>query len=407
MNKQRLTQWVLLSLSIMLLLSAACLPEEQDEEPEVPDPPLPTAVFTVEPPTPTPDLPTPTPALDVGNEMIVQEANVESVTATVVSADLVDVTISGTFPDGCTSIGEVESELTNDTFMVTVMTQRPADLACTLAIEPFEHTLTLDVGTVPPGIYTINVNGVTTTVDLSDTTDVDSDLVSIVPTSGPAGTAVTLTAVQLPANTTVEIGTGLVASEFDLIDTAVTTDAGSLEMQVAIPEFAEPGEAWVFVVVDDRNKYVSEPFLVMDEEDDGDGALFDDSMIFLVALEDGGQSGEEIGCGDSLIPVVVTFEPTIAPLTAVLEQLLEIDEEFYGQSGLYNALHQSDLIVEGIDIEDRTAIINLSGTFAISGVCDAPRVEAQLTQTALQYDTIDAVDISINGTPLEELLSGQ
>jgi hypothetical protein len=55
-----------------------------------------------------------------------------------------------------------------------------------------------------------------------------------------------------------------------------------------------------------------------------------------VALEDAGASGKEIGCGDSIIPVDLNVEPTAAPLTAALEELLAIDERFYGQSGLYN-----------------------------------------------------------------------
>jgi hypothetical protein len=58
--------------------------------------------------------------------------------------------------------------------------------------------------------------------------------------------------------------------------------------------------------------------------------------IYLVALEDAGASGKEIGCGDSIIPVDLNVEPTAAPLTAALEELLAIDERFYGQSGLYN-----------------------------------------------------------------------
>jgi hypothetical protein len=127
--------------------------------------------------------------------------------------------------------------------------------------------------------------------------------------------------------------------------------------------------------------------------------------VFLVALEDAGQSGQEIGCGDSLVPVEVEVEPTPAPLTAALEALLAIDEQHYGQSGLYNALYQSDLQVESVAIQDGTATIRLTGQLQLGGTCDNPRVKAQLTQIALQFSTVDEVDVFINDKPLDEVLS--
>jgi hypothetical protein len=127
----------------------------------------------------------------------------------------------------------------------------------------------------------------------------------------------------------------------------------------------------------------------------------------LLALEDNGQSGEMIGCNDSVIPVVVDIEPTVAPLTAALNELLSLGEQYYGQSGLYNALYQSNLNVQGVDIDNREAIIHLTGNLQLGGACDNPRVLAQLEQTALQYATVDSVSITVNGQPLESLLSGQ
>ncbi|NJL94238.1 MAG: GerMN domain-containing protein [Anaerolineae bacterium] len=89
--------------------------------------------------------------------------------------------------------------------------------------------------------------------------------------------------------------------------------------------------------------------------------------------------------------------PSPAPLEAALGEHFAIDTRTYGQSGLYNALYQSDLRVEGIDIRDGEAIINLSGTFLMEGVCDEPRVRGQIEQTALQFSTIDRVTVSLNG----------
>lgn len=127
--------------------------------------------------------------------------------------------------------------------------------------------------------------------------------------------------------------------------------------------------------------------------------------IFLIALEDNGQSGKKIGCDDSVIPVQVTIPPTQAVLRAALEALISLKDQFYGQSGLYNALYQSNLQLEGVTIEGGKAIINLSGTLMLGGVCDNPRVEAQIEETALQFATVSEVAVFVNGKSLEEILS--
>ncbi len=60
-----------------------------------------------------------------------------------------------------------------------------------------------------------------------------------------------------------------------------------------------------------------------------------------------------------------------APLSTALEQLLAINERTYGQSGLYNALYRSDLALQGVDIENGTAQIALTGNLQIGGACAA------------------------------------
>jgi spore germination protein GerM len=130
-------------------------------------------------------------------------------------------------------------------------------------------------------------------------------------------------------------------------------------------------------------------------------------QIYLIALEDGGASGEEIGCGDSLVPVDVPIDPTPAPLEAAMKELLAVKDEFYGQSGLYNALHMSGLrFEEAIIYDDGTAVINLSGAVDFSGECDLPRFKGQLEATALQFSTVKRAAIFINGQPLD-VITGQ
>jgi hypothetical protein len=128
--------------------------------------------------------------------------------------------------------------------------------------------------------------------------------------------------------------------------------------------------------------------------------------IFMIALEDKGQSGPEIGCGDSLVAVDREIPLTKAPLTAAMTELLSVHDQYYGQSGFYNALYQSDLQVENITIDEQgLANIYLTGTYALGGVCDGPRFEAQLIETARQFSTVKEVSIFVNGKPLKEILS--
>jgi hypothetical protein len=129
--------------------------------------------------------------------------------------------------------------------------------------------------------------------------------------------------------------------------------------------------------------------------------------IFLIALEDNGKSGPSVGCGDSAVPVTVTIPRTQGVLRAALEKLLSAKQQFYGESGLYNALYQSDLQVADVMIEQGKAIVHLTGTMRLGGVCDAPRFEAQIKQTALQFSTVNDVTVFINDKPIEEVLSSK
>lgn len=129
--------------------------------------------------------------------------------------------------------------------------------------------------------------------------------------------------------------------------------------------------------------------------------------IFLIAIGDNGVSGPQIGCGDSVVGVERTVPTTSAPLRAALEELFALGTQQDPESGLYNALAQADLTIDRIAIRDGTATIELSGTLLRGGVCDDPRIEAQIEQTASQFATVDEVDVFVNGVPLDEVLSGE
>ncbi len=128
-------------------------------------------------------------------------------------------------------------------------------------------------------------------------------------------------------------------------------------------------------------------------------------QIYLIAIGDNGVGGPMIGCGDSAIAVQVQIEPTQAVLRAALTKLLSIKDQFYGQSGLYNSLYQSNLQLADVAIANGKATVMLTGTLQLGGECDSPRVEEQLERTVLQFSTVTSADIFLNGVPLAEALS--
>src|SRR5215211_4256346 len=129
--------------------------------------------------------------------------------------------------------------------------------------------------------------------------------------------------------------------------------------------------------------------------------------IVLIELEGNGQSGALVGCGDSAIPITVTIPRTQGVLRAALEKLFTAKQQFYGESGYYNALYQSDLQVASVTIEQGKAIVHLTGTIMLGGICDAPRVQAQIEETARQFSTVSDVTVFVNDVPLEEALSSK
>jgi hypothetical protein len=67
----------------------------------------------------------------------------------------------------------------------------------------------------------------------------------------------------------------------------------------------------------------------------------------------------------------------------------------------------SDLILEELTIEGHRATVFLSGNLLLGGECDIPRVKEQIRETVLRVPTVTKADVSINGIPLEEVLSAR
>jgi len=97
------------------------------------------------------------------------------------------------------------------------------------------------------------------------------------------------------------------------------------------------------------------------------------------------------------------------PLPAALNALLA-GSEGTGPAGtasgseVYNALAGSRLKFLSGTFDGTTVTVYLAGALSLGGTCDVPRVEAQLTQTAVAAVGAIRAQIYVNGQPLTEVL---
>ena len=129
--------------------------------------------------------------------------------------------------------------------------------------------------------------------------------------------------------------------------------------------------------------------------------------LYYVAVDDAGGSGEAIGCGDSLVATYTERLSTPDRVREAMERLLADKGQFLGESGLYNALYQSDLSFVRASTEADTVTVELEGQMQSGGTCDDPRIERQLEQTAAAAAGTGMSVVLVNGVRVEELLSGK
>lgn len=124
--------------------------------------------------------------------------------------------------------------------------------------------------------------------------------------------------------------------------------------------------------------------------------------VYYVVLDDGGNSGVRFGCNDSLVGVRRPTAGSVEPLPAAMGALLDGSTV---PAGVYDSLSASTLRFLSGTFDGTTVTVYLSGTIRPGGVCDIPRVEAQLTQTAVSSMGAIRAEIYVNGVGLTEALS--
>lgn len=128
-------------------------------------------------------------------------------------------------------------------------------------------------------------------------------------------------------------------------------------------------------------------------------------VLYYVALGDDGKAGERIGCGDSLVPIVADPTKDEDVVRVAMERLLAGRSHMVPGTALHDSLSESELSMVSLSTGNDTVKVYLSGSLNLGGVCDGPRVEAQLAQTAKTASAKERVEIYLNDRPLGEALS--
>ncbi|MFF2346264.1 hypothetical protein [Pseudarthrobacter sp. NPDC058119] len=134
----------------------------------------------------------------------------------------------------------------------------------------------------------------------------------------------------------------------------------------------------------------------------GGGSAAVPVTAYFVLVDDGGRNGIRFGCNDSLVGFARPAAAGNARLGAAIGALLGSGQQ---PGNSYNALSTSRLTFLSGNFDGTTATVYLSGTLNRGGSCDPPRIEAQLTQTALEAVGAIRAEVYINGEILAEYLA--
>jgi hypothetical protein len=127
--------------------------------------------------------------------------------------------------------------------------------------------------------------------------------------------------------------------------------------------------------------------------------------LYYVGVDDGGVSGEMIGCNDSLVKVQGEPVETDDKVVASMQALLANKDQNIGESGLYNALYQSDLTFVRWEKSGGEVTVYLTGTVASGGTCDDPRIINQLERTAATAADSETAKVIVNDLLIQDVLS--
>ncbi len=124
-----------------------------------------------------------------------------------------------------------------------------------------------------------------------------------------------------------------------------------------------------------------------------------ESTTLSIAMLDyeGTSNGPMRGC-DKLVFVEEVVPKTSIPLTVALQTLFSYTgSEVKGHDNFIASVRDT-LSFERAEVVNGTAKIYLTGALTgLGGVCDDPRAKIQIEETALRFETVDRVELYLNG----------
>ncbi|QXQ12262.1 GerMN domain-containing protein [Paeniglutamicibacter sp. Y32M11] len=114
-----------------------------------------------------------------------------------------------------------------------------------------------------------------------------------------------------------------------------------------------------------------------------------------------------IGCGDSIVATTTGLVIYTDRVEAAISSLLDTKDAHLGQSGLVNSLADSNLSYVSSSVSSGTVTVELTGELRSGGICDNPRIIAQLEYTAMMAADVPQAKILVNGKEIAFRLSGK
>lgn len=123
------------------------------------------------------------------------------------------------------------------------------------------------------------------------------------------------------------------------------------------------------------------------------------TTVSVAVLEQEYEGDPDRGC-DKISFIEREVPETKAPLKAALMELFSLEDVWINETK-YNFISKTKdtLSFEKVILEDGVAEIYLTGELSgLGGVCDNPRAQIQIEETALQFSTVKEVEIYLNGS---------
>ncbi len=113
------------------------------------------------------------------------------------------------------------------------------------------------------------------------------------------------------------------------------------------------------------------------------------ATIYMIKPDDNGATinSVKVGCGDSAVPVTATatnsYDATnpVASINAAMMTILNMTANQFQAQNLQNPLGDQALSIQSVDQNGTQLVVHLNGQFSFGGVCELPRVRAQIEET--------------------------